>query len=149
MTQTTAPAFDSVIGQAGQLVDLRSVDVSSFAAEEAIPFGRAVKRGTDPEKQILIVDGSGDTFLGVSILQHTLENPLGAGEAQYAIGDTVSVAEEGPIYVEVTDAVIAGAAAFVDVANGKFTDVSTGNLAVPGGTFDSSAAANGVAILKF
>ena len=149
MTQTTAPAFDSVIAQAGQLVDMTDHDVDSFAAEETIPFGRAMKRGTDPEKQVLIVDGSGDTFLGVSMLQHTVENPFPSGEAQFAIGDTVSVMTEGRVYVEVTDPVIAGAAAFVDVANGKFTDVSSGNLAVPGGTFLTSAADNGIAALKF
>lgn len=149
MSQTTAASYGSTLtkAEAGAKYDIRPDVVSSRAAEEAIPFGRAVTYGTNPDKECQVVDAAGDKFLGVALKQQTIVVADGAtpGYAQY---DTVSVLEEGAAWVEVTSDVAAGAAAYVDVSNGKFTDVSTDNLAVPGGTFETSAVSGGLAVLK-
>jgi len=148
MSQTTAASYGTLEkAVAGGKYDIRPDVVSSYAAEGVVPFGRAVKRGTDVDKQCEVIDADTDSFLGVALQTHTVVVPTG-GTPQYADEDTVSVLEEGACWVEVTSAVAAGAAAYVDVASGKFTDVATDNLAVPGGSFETSAALNGLAVLK-
>lgn len=148
MSQTTASSYgDLTVARAGAKYGLQNDEVASFAAEGAVPFGVAVKRGTDGEKQVEVIDADTDTFLGVALLTHTVTVASGETE-QYADEDTVSVLRQGSCWVEVTSAVAAGAAAYVDVSNGKFTDVATDNLAVTGGTFETDAAQNGLAVLR-
>lgn len=148
MSQTTAASYGSIAkAEAGAKYDIRPDVVSSRAAEAAIPFGRAVTYGTNPEKECALVDNAADKFLGVALKQQTIDVASGATPG-YAQFDTVSVLEEGAVFVEVTSDVAAGEAAYVDVSNGKFTDVSTDNLAVPGGTFETSAVSGGLAVLK-
>jgi len=146
MSQNNVADYSGIaIATAGQKVDLRNDNVISFAAEGVVPFGLAVKRGTDPEKQCIVISANTETLLGVALKTHTV---VQTGDiAQYADTDTVSVLEQGAVYVEVTAAVVAGEAAYVDVANGKFTNVATDNLAVPNGKFISSAADAGLAAL--
>ena len=101
MSQTNAADYGNIaIATAGQKVDLRNDTITSFAAEGAVPFGLAVKRGTDPEKQCLVVDADTDTFLGVAVKTHTIVQT--GDTAQYEDTDTVSVLEQGAVYVEVT-----------------------------------------------
>lgn len=148
MSQTTAASYGSTLtkAEAGAKYDISPDTVVSYAAEAAIPFGRAVKRGTDKQKEVLLVAADTDAFFGVALKQQTIVIATGAtpGYAQY---DTVSVLEQGKVWVEVTSDVTAGAAAYVDVSNGKFTDVATDNLAVPSGTFETSAVSGGLAVL--
>ena len=148
MSQNTAGSYGSIEkAEAGAKYDIRPDVVSSRSAEGIIAFGLAVTYGTDPENQCDVVDNVADVFLGVALKQQTIVVP-NAGTPQYADKDTVSVLEEGAVWVEVTDDVVAGTAAFVDIANGKFTDVSALNLAVPGGSFETSAVSGELAVLK-
>lgn len=148
MSQTSASDYGNISkAEAGGLYDIRPNVVSSRSAEEVVPFGRAVTYGTDTEKQVELVDNAGDTFLGVAIKTQTIVVAT-AGTPEYAINDTVSVLEEGAAYVEVTSDVVAGAPAYVDITNGKFTDVSASNLAVPNGFFETTATSGNLAVLK-
>lgn len=147
MSQTTAASYGAIDNaEAGAKYDIRPDVVTSKAAEEVIPFGRAVTYGTDGDKQCELVDNAGDTFLGVALKQQTIVVPTD-GTPQYAIGDTVSIMEEGACWVEVTSDVAPGADAYVDITNGKFTDTATNNLAVPGGTFKTTATSGNLAVL--
>lgn len=134
-------------GAAGMKYDIRPDVVSSRAAEGAIPFGRAVTYGTNPDKQCDLVDNAADKFLGVALATHTIDVAPEATPG-YADKDTVSVLEEGAVWVEITSDVTAGSAAYVDIANAKFTDVTTSNLAVPNGFFETSGTSGGLAVLK-
>jgi hypothetical protein len=147
MSQTTAASYGNIeAAEAGAKYDIRPDVVTSRAAEEVIPFGSAVTYGTDKDKQCELVDNAADVFLGVALKLQTIVVPTG-GTPQYAVSDTVSILEEGACYVEVTSDVAAGAQAYVDVSNGKFTDVSTSNLIVPGGKFFKGATSGGLAVL--
>ena len=132
MAQTTAASYGFELdkAQAGQKFDIRPDVVMSFAAEAAIEPGQPVRRGTDPETQVLV--GNATAFLGIALFTHAQEQAL-AGGAEYAIGDMVSVLTKGAAWVTsaVADAE-AGETAYVTSA-GAFTNVSTSNLAV--GTF--------------
>lgn len=132
---------------AGAKYDLRPDTVITRLAEEAIPFGVAVTSGT-AEGQCTVVDNAADAFIGVALATHTVENGANASDNEYAINAAVSVLEKGACYVELTSDVAQDAAAYVDVSDGKFTDVSTDNLAVPGGFFETSGVDGGTAVLK-
>lgn len=147
MSQTNAADYgDLAKGRAGQLADISPNNINSFAAEGAIAFGLAVTSGTNGNKEVVVVDADDVPFVGVALLTHTVTVDVG-GTPAYAIGDTVNVMRQGAVYVEVTSDVAAEAAAYVDVATGKFTDVSTDNLAVPNGIFVESATSGNIAKL--
>lgn len=133
MAQTTAAdyGFELPKAQAGQKFDMRPDTVMSFAAEEAIDPGQPVKRGTAPEKEVLVGDAT--NFLGIALFTHTLEQAFPAGGASYAVNDTVSVMTSGAAYVTSSvDTVVAGETAYVTAA-GDYTNVESTNLAI--GTF--------------
>lgn len=146
MSQASVSDYGNIAkAEAGQKYDIRPDVVTSFAAEGAVPFGLAVTRGTNKDKQCDVIDNAADSFLGVALKEHTVVQT--GDTAQYEDTDTVAVLEQGACWVEVTSDVAAGAAAYVDVANGKFTDVATDNLAVPGGKFITTATSGNLAAL--
>lgn len=147
MSQNSASDYGNIAkAEAGGKYDIRPDVVTSFAAEGAVPFGLAVTRGTNKDKQCVVVDAAADPFLGVALKTHTI---VQTGDvAQYEDTDTVSVLQFGACWVEVTSDVAAGAPAYVDITNGKFTDVSTDNLAVPGGKFFTTATSGNLAVLE-
>ncbi|MBT8412477.1 MAG: hypothetical protein KJP02_11870 [Octadecabacter sp.] len=133
MAQTDAAtyAFAMGKGQAGQLYDMRSNTVVSFAAEEALSFGDPVMRGTAPEKEVVKSDAS--AFLGVAMFTHAKEQDRDTGIASYAVTDTVNVLTKGAVLVASSvDTVVAGEAAYVTAA-GAYTNVVGSNLEI--GTF--------------
>lgn len=149
MSQTTGYNYESVVGQAGQIFDLSTKTIDSFSAEGTIGFGLGLTRGTDPAGQCSVIDDAGDAFLGVSVFEHTHENPLGDGDAGYADTQTVSTMTTGRVWVEVSAAVAVGDEAHVVVVDGRFTNSAGGNVAVPNGTFLTAAEADGLAVLQF
>jgi hypothetical protein len=117
MSQTTAPAFDSALGQAGQIADTTDRTVDSFAAEGVVAFGGAVERGTNPAKQVKPFEG-GD-FLGVAIFSHT--EVTGQYEDEAAVG----VMTAGRVVVDTLAVnVTAGEIAYVVDASGVWTNAS-------------------------
>ena len=79
----------------GSLNDLNENEVSSGVAEEALPVGIAVKRGTDKEKQIL--KATATAFIGVAIRDLHREGVINTGVLDYIIGENVSVLRTGRI----------------------------------------------------
>lgn len=141
MSQTTGYDFALTVAQAGQLFDIRPDTVITLTAEEAIPFGSPVMRGTDPDTQGLISDAT--AFEGVAVFTQAKEQTL-AGVAQYEIGDAVSVVKRGAVWVTTAVAVVAGESAYV-TATGTYTNVVGTNLLV--GKFETSAGIGGLAVL--
>lgn len=130
--------FELDKAQKGQLFDLRTNTIESFAAEVEVPFGSGVKRGTDPEKQVVLADDDG--FLGIAVFTHT------EIEGLYPEKSVVSVLTKGAVYVESSVAgVTAGEKAYITDA-GAFTNVEASNLEV--GTFLSSAGENELVVLE-
>lgn len=123
---------------AGMKADSRFDTVESKIAEGAIPFGIGVVAGTDAERQVKTAALSTDTFRGVSVHEHVEKDA--SGNAQYADEKMVSVLRKGLIVVVVETTVAAPAIdddAYVNTAVGgaelgRFTEVSTGNIATGG-----------------
>lgn len=93
----------------GQKYDLSPSTVSSYAAEERVPFGRHVSLGTDKDLQgklpSLSTDITGKGSRGVALHTHALENPQDGLEPGYDVSRPMSVMEKGKVFVEVEEAV--------------------------------------------
>lgn len=163
MSQSTEASygFSLDVAQAGQFAGLDFDHVESRAAEGAIPFGHGVIFGTDAEKQVAVPADDTGTFAGVAAFTHAKEQGIDATATEgglystgteYSDKDAVNVMRRGRIYVELTeDGVTAGETAYVDVTTsgeeGKFTSVSTDNLAT-GGVFRTGGDTGDLAILE-
>ena len=130
----TSYTQDYVIGQVGQIADISSRTIDSFAAEGQIGFGFAVARGTK-QKQVIPFLGTG--FVGISVFEHN-ENGL------YKDEDSVSVMTSGRIYVTTAATVVAGTTAYAVNATGAITNVSTAATAI--GKFLTSG--TGIVVLE-
>lgn len=131
-------------GFEGEVADLALSDVLSFNSEVAggIAFGRAVVVGTADKSCKIAQAGA---FLGVSVRDITL--PPSRGDV-YAQGDSVAVMSKGLIWVKVTEAVNYGDAPY-RANDGTFNKTAGGtNTAIANGRYESSAAANGLALLR-
>lgn len=89
-------------GLPGLLYDLSNTNIDSFAAEDIIPFGIFVSRGTDLENQVIVGDAAA---IGVSVrvAQENAYDPAGAtgfDAGAYAITDTVGVLRSGEIWAQ-------------------------------------------------
>lgn len=131
MSQTGGYSFQFDKAQAGVLYDLRPHTISSFAAEADLNFGAPLKRGTDPEKQVLLGDET--AFVGIAVLTQTEPNALSGGTAQYDTNETVSVLQSGAIWVTGSEnGIVAGDTAYVN-ASGEY--VKTSGTTIEIGTF--------------
>lgn len=136
--------FELPKAQAGQKFDIRPDWVVSASAEAAIEPGQPVRRGTNPEKQVLV--GNATSFLGVALFTHAMEQAFPAGGAEYDIDDTVSVLTKGAVWVKSSvDTVVAGETAYV-TSGGEYTNVEGANLAV--GTFTTGGDTDDLVVLE-
>jgi len=117
--QTTISQYGAAAFK-GMLDGIGPKNVRSYAAEEIIPVGFPVKLGTIRDKEVLKAT-AGAGVVGFALHDHAREQ-TSAGAVQYAATETVSVLTQGRMWVETTDAVVAGATANLTVATGKLTD---------------------------
>lgn len=138
----------------GAIVDGTTSISKSRLAEEDLPFGRAVVRGTDAENEVALPT-PGDlatSFMGV--VQRVQDDVADANDVlEVKAGKEATIADFAEIWVEVEDAVVAGGAAFARVAAGNLglfrSDADGGDAeAVPNAVYDSAAAAGGHAKLR-
>ena len=86
---------------AGQLATGRSGHADSMAAEGDIPFGTALKYGTDPEKQVAAWNGSAEADVLAGVAQYSVGGDL--DNSKYADGDSVTVARKAVMWVKLSD----------------------------------------------
>ena len=126
----------------GQLADGRLDHADSMAAENEIPFGCAVERGTDPEKQVKKF--AGNVFTGIAMY-----SPAGdLDNAKYIEKNPVTVLRKGIIWVEVGEDVVAGDKASVFNATANFGKNGTAETTAINGEFKTSATSGNVAKLE-
>jgi hypothetical protein len=104
----------------GMLDGIGPHDIRSYAAEEIIPVSYPVKLGTNKEAEVLKAT-AGAGVIGFAAHDHAREQ-TSAGAVQFAQYETVNVLTAGRMWVETTDAVVAGATANLTTATGKLTD---------------------------
>jgi len=122
MSQTSVSLYQAAAFK-GMLADLTTNNaVMSYAAEAAVPFSIPVMLGTDKEKEVLTATTAA-AAIGFALASHAVEQSS-AGVAQWGATDTVPVLKTGRVWVETTDAVVAGSVANMTVATGKLTDAA-------------------------
>ena len=124
--------------------------VRSLSADQVVPVGAPVQLGADPAGQCRPAT-TGAGAIGFAVHDYARELTV-AGVAQYAVTETVSVLTQGRMWVQTSDAVAAGAAAHLTVADGTLTDeaVAAGIEAFThfSATFITSTTAAGLAIVE-
>ena len=134
-----APAFE------GMVADTSPATILSRTVEAAIPFGRAVQKGT---KQHSVI-AAATSVSGITVRSQA----TGAREANpdvYPANDTAAIMTKGAVWVKVDSTVAEGDDVTVTVATGLFGTkaVAAGIIAVPGAVFDTKAVANGLARIR-
>lgn len=136
---------DTAIGVAGQMANTNPVDKYNLPADVDIPFGRLVSRTATG------VELGTAAPLGVSL--RSLMQPVDpiTGTAQYTAegAEGATFVRKGYIFVDVIDAVVAGDDVYASDTTGEFrATTDTGFTQVTGATFETDAAAGGVAVLR-
>lgn len=85
---------------AGQLATGRRGHADSMAGEGDIPFGIAVKYGTDPEKQVAAWDGKSEDDVLAGVAQYSIAGDL--DNSKYTDGDSVTVARKAVMWVKLS-----------------------------------------------
>ena len=129
------------VGRAGMLADNGPRDVlSRVNPVVAIPFGSAVCRGVDPDRDVKLPTTAAEAAacIGIAVVDLATETQNSVTVGTYPVGSDVSVLRKGRVYVLVTEAVAAGNDVFVrygdgvadtdgsDDAKGGFSDTADG-----------------------
>ena len=131
------------IARVGAIVDMRNRTViSRELTSPTLAFGQPVFRGT--ADHLCAGIGASGGFLGMSVLDPTVRAP---NLNQFVQFDTVPILLKGIMWVTAAAACSPGQPAYYD-ASGNITNVSSGNTAIPGGTFETTAAAGGLAQMR-
>jgi len=138
-------------GQEGLVTDLRPNTIISKVAEGAVPFGRALIAGTDPEIQVKIPAAAGGVFRGVSVGTWAMERNT-ATNAEYLTTTSVSILRKGEIWVEVKEAVVVDSPVYYHISGvnaGYFTsDNDATTELLPNAVFTMSASADELATIE-
>jgi hypothetical protein len=138
--------------QAGQMYGIEGIElVDSFSAETAVNFGAPVKRGTAPGSQCKMIDGSGDTFLGVARRTLNKEKLRSDTSVLYKATEMVNVVRKGRIWVYVSEAVVIGDTAYADANStnvGQFSKTASGNVVTGGKFISAQPTPGGLAVLE-
>ena len=139
---TLAPAYPGMVANGEWVTNVvsRIVDPASVTP---VNFGDPVLQGAAEQ---LVVSGNGGSgaFRGVAVRDPTL--PPGNAD-QYLPTNSIAVLTKGVIWVQAAVAVGPGQPAYVTAA-GAYTNVSTGNTAVPNAMWDSATTGPGLAKLR-
>lgn len=132
---------------AGQVNEARITTGICETASPGIPFGRAVSQGSLSDQGV-IIGGSLAGFRGVSVKDINL--PAGRADIDaFLPPDSLSVMEDGDIWVEPNEAVSAHAAVYFVAATGVFSDNASGAVGpIPGAYWKTSCGVGGRAILS-
>ena len=141
--QANAGVLSASVSANGRVYTLKTTGAE---ADVSIDITGGTYAGTYPV--VAIAYSCDDVFRGVVVYRAREMSGLGVAQG-YAAKDVVDILRKGRIWVEVSEAVEADDAAYVDVVNGegKFCDTSSNNLAT-GGVFRSATTGAGLAILE-
>lgn len=142
--QTTYTEF-MPIGQVGRRVNMEEWNAITRTLESAsaVKFAVPVQRGTGDHGCVIFTTGD---FLGVTEANPTLFNNTADQYEQY---NNVAIMESGVMWVPVgVGGSAQGVPAYYIAATGLWTQTASGNVAIPGAEFDSTAIAGGLAKLR-
>ena len=149
MSAQTSYGLSQANALAGLLYSTEKGDRITRAAEGAadIPFGYAVSRGTNADTQAV---AGGTSFLGITIRSLDQEGSAQTGDLAYRPTQAMAVMRAGYIWVAVAAGCVPGDVAKYVTATGAIDSGApvVGEAAIPGGTFETTATAGTLALLR-
>jgi len=136
-------------GFAGMIADSSDTRIKSASAEVEVAFGLGVVAGTDAEKQVALPTADTDVFRGIAVQTHK-GGADGEYVAKYEVKDALGYLTKGTVWVDANVAVSVDEPAYLIASGadaGKFTNVSTGNIAT-GGKFTKTIAGAGLSVIE-
>lgn len=134
---------------AGMVADMSPRTVVSRIVEgvAGLGFGVVAVKGTG-DRQVK-ASAAATAFIGITIMDPTVApGAVPTTPDQYQEKDVCAVLQRGTVWVVAGATVVAGEQAYFVPATGVITNSSSGNTAIPGGFFDTSAASSALAILR-
>lgn len=138
--QQTAVAYQTAAIY-GTIADDAPRYVRSYQNEEAsteMPFGVAVKLGTDPDDQVKLLTAAANVIAGVTVHSHAYAKDVELGDDGLKANVTVGVLRKGVVRVYSSEAIVVGTSA---VRIRHDANAGAGQLLGPG-TFCKTASAN-------
>ncbi len=115
--------------------------ISKQVSVAAIPFGAVVKQGASADL-IAPATAAVDVVRGIAVRDQSANGTVD----NFTIGEDALIMQRGVIWCLAGAACTVGGAAYMVVGTaqaGRMTSTSVSNLPIPGGTFESAAAAAG------
>lgn len=149
MTAQTSYTINQAIAYAGLLFDVGPQVRISRNAEGAVPFGVAVIRGTDPDKQAKIGAAATGSLLGISYRSLEREGAANTGDIQYEDKETVGILQSGRIYAVCPAGCVPGAAVKAVNATGVLDAgaAAAGETALDDAQWDTTTAAGAIGVI--
>ena len=146
--QTVYPSTQPVAVVGAKATEIPATIISRTVADTgSIGFGIAVAQG-DEDKSVKLFGTGATKFVGITMLDRSA-NGTSVNPDSFAEGESARIMTIGDIWVNASVAVVAGDPVYLVAADGKFTNVSTGNTLVPNARFDTSTtAANQLAVVR-
>lgn len=121
----------------GQIANQENKTVISRTVEDAagIGFGKVVCQGSG-DRGVIAPAGGAAAYRGITVRDQA--RPAGSPDT-YAQYDDAGVMTKGVVVVQVSVAVSVGQPVYYVDATGVFTNVSSGNVAIPNAVFDADA----------
>jgi hypothetical protein len=142
--QTTYSATHPVAYE-GMVADLGPSTVISRNIEAAaIGFGKPVSQGT-ADQGAVAAQSAATKFLGITVRDQAIDPAL---TDQYRVGDTAGVLTQGAIWAKAYEIVAAGDPVYFVTATGLLGKTATSSTLIANARWDTSAAANGLAIIR-
>ena len=132
-------------GVVGGIANTENRDIvsRSVQTEAGLEFGVPVAQGAF-DKSCRATKAGDTEFVGITLLDRSTLND------RFDFHDDARIMKKGVVWVKVTEAVNAGDAVAVTVADGTFNKTVAGatSVAMSGATYDTSAALGGLAQLR-
>ncbi|MFP5078303.1 DUF2190 domain-containing protein [Rhizobium sp. YIM 134829] len=128
----------------GMVPDMRpSVDITRVVETAGgIGFGKVAQRGTADNQ--CKVSSASPKFLGITLLDNT---QVGATVDTYPQYANAAIRQKGPVVVQASVAVAQGDDVYFVPATGVLTNVSSGNVQIPGAKWETSTTGAGLAVV--
>lgn len=160
-TQINYPSVQPVGVPGARATMLRGDRLSRTVETAAVPFGRLVSRGV-ADKSCKAFGGSETAadMLGITLLDQAATGAsidsngyiTGYTTDAFGVGESariLAIGSGGDVWVRVAVAVEAGDPVFVRPSNGDFQKTNANSaVQIPGAVFDTSAAQNGLAVVR-
>lgn len=145
MAAQLAYSTNAVVSYEGVIYALTPNTTDSFSVETVagIPFGRAVSRGTDPERQVIV---GGSAFLGFTVRELTREGAVNTAATQYDESTTAAVMRIGFFWAICVAGCNAGDVVTFDAVTGALS--TTVGTAVAGAKWQRLAAAGELSVVQ-